>query len=173
MSGLDKIIDHITREAEDEADRIVADAQREAQKILDSGKEDVLNRVRAIEKQSEHDVSAALSRIRSASELQEKRIILQAKQDMIEAVFEKAVDRLNNLGDDEYFDILSKMVSRYASGEKGRILLSERDLARVSPEFKKACEKAEIPCLLIEVDRQMTNYEQARTMIEGLSDIVG
>ena len=40
------------------------------------------------------------------------------------------------------------------------------------PLIRKACEKAEIPCILVEVDRQMTNYEQARTMIESLSDMV-
>ncbi len=40
------------------------------------------------------------------------------------------------------------------------------------PLIKRACDKAEIPCLLLEVDRQMTNYEQARTMIEGLADMV-
>ena len=40
------------------------------------------------------------------------------------------------------------------------------------PLIKRACEEAEIPCLLVEIDRQMTNYEQARTMIEGLADML-
>ena len=40
------------------------------------------------------------------------------------------------------------------------------------PLIKKACEEAEIPCALIEVDRQMVNYEQARTMIETLRDLI-
>lgn len=40
------------------------------------------------------------------------------------------------------------------------------------PLIKKACDAAELPCLLIEVDRQMTNYEQARTMLEGFKDML-
>jgi benzoyl-CoA reductase/2-hydroxyglutaryl-CoA dehydratase subunit BcrC/BadD/HgdB len=40
------------------------------------------------------------------------------------------------------------------------------------PLIKKACEAAEIPVLMIEVDRQMTNYEQARTMLEGFRDML-
>lgn len=40
------------------------------------------------------------------------------------------------------------------------------------PLIKKACDAAELPCLLIEVDRQMTNYEQARTMMEGFKDML-
>lgn len=39
------------------------------------------------------------------------------------------------------------------------------------PLIKKACEAENIPVLLIEVDRQMTNYEQARTMLEGWKDL--
>ena len=39
-------------------------------------------------------------------------------------------------------------------------------------KIKKACDAAELPCLLIEVDRQMTNYEQARTMLEGFKDML-
>jgi len=36
--------------------------------------------------------------------------------------------------------------------------------------IKKACEAANIPCLQIEIDRQMVNYEQAKTMIQTFSE---
>jgi benzoyl-CoA reductase/2-hydroxyglutaryl-CoA dehydratase subunit BcrC/BadD/HgdB len=34
------------------------------------------------------------------------------------------------------------------------------------PLIKRACEAASLPIILIEVDRQMGNFEQARTMVE-------
>lgn len=40
------------------------------------------------------------------------------------------------------------------------------------PLIKKACEAASIPSILIEADRQMENYEQARTMIETFKEIL-
>ena len=40
------------------------------------------------------------------------------------------------------------------------------------PLIKRACAEAEIPCVLIEVDRQMVNYEQARTAIETFKDLL-
>lgn len=40
------------------------------------------------------------------------------------------------------------------------------------PLIKKACEEAEIPVLLVEVDRQMVDYAQARTMIETFKDMM-
>lgn len=40
------------------------------------------------------------------------------------------------------------------------------------PLIKKACEEANLPMILVEVDRQMENYEQVRTMIETFRDIL-
>lgn len=37
--------------------------------------------------------------------------------------------------------------------------------------IKRACEAAGIPCLNIEVDRQMVNYEQANTMIQAFKEM--
>lgn len=38
--------------------------------------------------------------------------------------------------------------------------------------IKKACESANIPCLQIEVDRQMVSYEQAKTYIQTFKEII-
>ena len=40
------------------------------------------------------------------------------------------------------------------------------------PLIKKACAQAELPITVIEVDRQMVNYEQARTAIETFRDLL-
>jgi benzoyl-CoA reductase/2-hydroxyglutaryl-CoA dehydratase subunit BcrC/BadD/HgdB len=38
--------------------------------------------------------------------------------------------------------------------------------------LKKACDKAELPIMLVEVDRQMENYEQAGTIIETFKEMM-
>ncbi|MEO1813958.1 MAG: 2-hydroxyacyl-CoA dehydratase family protein [Acetobacterium sp.] len=38
--------------------------------------------------------------------------------------------------------------------------------------IKKACEEKNIPLLLVEIDRQMTNYEQVRTAVETFREIL-
>lgn len=40
------------------------------------------------------------------------------------------------------------------------------------PIIKKACDAAGIPVALIETDRQMVNYEQARTLLEAFRDVL-
>jgi benzoyl-CoA reductase/2-hydroxyglutaryl-CoA dehydratase subunit BcrC/BadD/HgdB len=38
--------------------------------------------------------------------------------------------------------------------------------------IKSRCEEAGLPVTLVEVDRQMVNYEQARTIIETFKDMI-
>lgn len=40
------------------------------------------------------------------------------------------------------------------------------------PLIKKACDAKGIPCILVEVDRQMENMEQARTMLQTFKDMI-
>ncbi|MBQ9412017.1 MAG: 2-hydroxyacyl-CoA dehydratase [Oscillospiraceae bacterium] len=62
-----------------------------------------------------------------------------------------------------------------ASGAKGVLLVltkfcdpEEFDI----PLIRRACEKAGLPSTVIEVDRQMVNYEQARTAMETFRDML-
>lgn len=40
------------------------------------------------------------------------------------------------------------------------------------PFVKRACEAADLPCVLVEVDRQMENMEQARTMLQTFAEML-
>ncbi|MDC7300454.1 2-hydroxyacyl-CoA dehydratase subunit D [Agathobacter ruminis] len=42
-----------------------------------------------------------------------------------------------------------------------------------NPMIKDACAEAGLPCVVIEMDRQMQNYEQARTIMETFADMIG
>ena len=138
MSGLDKILEHITKEARDEADRILAEAREESDKILSSGKSEADSMAQSIAKQSEADVAAAVKRIQSTSQLKEKRLILQAKQEKIEEVFQSALSQLTQLDEKAYFDVIRKMIDRYASGEKGTISFRAADLSRLPDDIRAA-----------------------------------
>ena len=141
MSGLDKILEHISQQAQTETDGILSEAKQAADQIIASGKKEAQDMAEAIRKQSELDVAAAVSRIQSNAQLSEKRLILQAKQDKIGEIFEKAQNCLETLCDEEYMDVMRKMIIRYASGQEGQILFNSRDLARLSDEVRKTAQE--------------------------------
>lgn len=136
MSGLEKILEHINNEAAASAARIMETAKEEAARILETDKAEAARLEKQISKQSEADVAAASKRIQSAADLKEKRMILEAKQKEIDRVIDESLQRLNSLGDNEYFEVITRMVKRYSTGEKGVLKMSEKDLARVPAGFE-------------------------------------
>ena len=40
------------------------------------------------------------------------------------------------------------------------------------PIIKRECEAAGLPVALVEIDRQMVNFEQARTLLETFRDVL-
>ena len=137
MSGLEKILEHIKSEATDTADEMLRKAKAEAEKIVDAEKKDAAFRADQIKRQSEVDVTATRNRIQSAGDLKEKRMILEAKQKEIDNVFTATMDYLFNLDDKAYFEIIDRMIPRYADGIEGTIRFNAKDLARVPESTKK------------------------------------
>ena len=131
MSGIDKIIsrieqdtqavcDNVIAEAKVKADRIVADAEAQAQSIAAAGKEKTAARVADIKKRGD-----------SAADLEEKRVMLCAKQDIIAKMLREGLDKAKNLPDDEYFGLITQMVGKYSLPEDGVILFGAKDKERM------------------------------------------
>ena len=112
-----------------------------------------------------------------AAESRQYRTDAPEKDAAVEALAEKfqAMDNCSVLYDvkKKRVDLIVEESKKYGADAVLVVLTKFCDPEEFDyPLIKKACDKAEIPCLLVEVDRQMTNYEQARTMIEGLADMV-
>ena len=135
MSGIDKIIheiesntdrscDTILGTARQKADKIISDAQNEAKKIVEDGKEHTALRVADIKKRGE-----------SAADLEEKRVMLSAKQSIISQMLQKGLDQVKSLPDDEYFALIVQMIGKYSLSEDGVILFGEKDKKRLPSDI--------------------------------------
>ena len=136
MSGLDKILEHISNEAAEKAKKVIENGTAEAERILANDKAEASRLEAQISKQSELDVASASKRIQSAADLKEKRMILEAKQKEIDSVIDAAIEKLHGLSDQEYFAYLEKMLDKYSVGKEGVIRFSEKDLARLPKDFE-------------------------------------
>lgn len=135
MAGIDKIIGQIEQdtlqvcssimnEAQRKADAIVADAQARADEITAQGREKTVAHVADIKKRGD-----------SAAELEEKRVLLFAKQHIISVMLNKALEEQKNLPEDEYFALITEMVAKYSQPESGKIVFSARDKARMPADL--------------------------------------
>jgi V/A-type H+-transporting ATPase subunit E len=131
MTGLEKILKVIEDDANAHSGEIIRKAQNEADEIIKAAKQEADRKCSEMTVKSDTDVQAVLSRAESAAVLQEKKKLLDAKQQIISNVISKARNSLAGLSDSEYIDIILKMVKKYAHNKEGMILFSQTDKKRM------------------------------------------
>ena len=140
MNGLDKIIAEIAQDAKAAAEQKRSDAQAAASRALDRAREEA----KAIEadaaERSELEYKRIVARAHSTGEIAKKGVLLREKQRIIDDILKDAHVKLAGLEDQEYFAFMIRLLDKYAAGGSGEILLSQRDKARVTAEFKAAAE---------------------------------
>jgi V/A-type H+-transporting ATPase subunit E len=142
MTGIEKILKAIEADAAKNANEIIAKANMEANEIKSAALAQAEKKCAEIAKKSESDVKAVLSRADSAAELAEKKILLDAKQQLINHVVQSARNSLRDLPDTDYTDVILRMVKKYAHNEAGKIVFSSYDKKRLPRDFEKLLTQA-------------------------------
>lgn len=136
MAGIEKITDQIIAKAQSEADAIIREAQSRAADICDKANADAGRKVAEINDKSERDIKTFNERVRSAEDLNRRRTVLSAKQQIITELLDEVYEKLAKLDDGKYFDMLVTLVKQNAQAESGKIALSAKDLARIPADFE-------------------------------------
>lgn len=137
MTGLEKIVASIREEALCEAKSIVEKAKADAAGMLadEKAKSDVqCAQIEDSAKRQAEDIERAGI---SALELQRRRKLLEAKQELLTQTMEQALSELYVLPDEAYFDMLLKMAGAFAEAQNGQLLLSQKDIARCPKDFEE------------------------------------
>lgn len=137
MKGLSNILTQIENETAEKVNEVIGAANEQANKIKAESKAKAEKEAKAIISVAEVKAKDMLSRSESANELKIKRAILTKKQELINETIDKAMESIINLPDDKYFDMIIKLVKKYAHSESGgEILMSERDKKRMPKDFE-------------------------------------
>lgn len=142
MTGLEKILKAIEEDATTIANAEIAKANEKAEKILALAKQEADEKCREIIEQSKENVNSSLSRAESAANLQEKKLILKAKQEVITDVIESARKKLIMLDKEEYFKVIIKMIRKHALNKDGKIIFNASDLKRIPEGLEESIKEA-------------------------------
>ncbi len=142
-SGTDKIVESIKSEAQEKADKIIQEAEAEvaviksnAEKTAEAEKNKILDNGK---KQSD----MKYQQIISEAKMNARRAELGAKEEVIEAAFDKATEDLKaktSNNDAEYAESLIKMIEEAAielGGGDLVIHVKESDIAKVEGQLRK------------------------------------
>lgn len=146
MTGLEKIKSRILETAQKEADAIIEEANRRSEEILGNARSEAEKVVSGIRKKSASDIDNYKRRVSSSNDLYRRTEVLKSKQAVIAEVIEKAYQEICDMDRDAYFDMLEKMIEKYALADDGEICFSGKDLEAMPLGFglkiSKAAKKA-------------------------------
>ena len=135
MTGLEKMVSQILEEADASAAVTISDAEKKAAEILDEAgkKADEIRQQR--EEQSRAKVKSYDER--TAADMKRRTAVLAARQELIGSVIADACERVKNLDEEKYFEILKNMVGKYLLPKDGEICFSRKDLERMPADFRE------------------------------------
>jgi len=132
MAGAEKLIERILDEARQQAQANMEKAKKEAEAILQAAKERAEEREKIAIEKARINADEKKRRMIASAELDAKKERLKAKQEIIEDAFNRAIEKLNSLPEEQYFDILANMMAGIIRGENCEIILSGRDKERLN-----------------------------------------
>ncbi len=135
MTGTEMIKTKILEDARKRASEAEEQARREAQEILDKAASEAGQKRAEILKKADSDSQEIYRRLLSTAALEGRKELLRAKQDMIEATFQRALEKVANLPDLEYERLMEDMVVKAATGGGDELLLTTKDAQRLGNEF--------------------------------------
>ena len=165
MNGIEKLTQQITAEAQTEIDTILAEAREKADAIT---AEYAQRAEKAAAERLAKGTEAAAQReerLIAMADMERRKDLLAAKQDMVGKAFDKALEQLSSLSDEEYVAMLTKLVIAASTSGKEKLIFSQKDRTRVGKSVVLAANEAL-------GDGNLTLSEQTRPMCGGfiLSD---
>lgn len=168
MSGLDNIVEEIRNQSKQEADEILKEADVFCKDYMNKIKKDVEVEVVSIEKKALADRKLYEEKTVSGMEFLERNSILRAKQQVIEQAIDKARESIAGLNDEEYFNVLEKLLRKNVQQGNGKICFSKKDLDRIPNGFEDRVKEivAENQGELV-IDKKPANIKDGFVLVYG------
>ena len=131
MSNLNNITSKILKDAEVERDNILALAEEDRNKILAKRTKSAEETKSEVLEKAKVEAKSKKERIVSSAKLQVRNDKLTAKQTIIDEVFVKSVEALENLSDEEFITFLKTSISSMNLEGEYNLILNKKGLSLV------------------------------------------
>ena len=135
MAGLDKILDDIRAEGAKAVESVKSAAQAAYDAEMEKARQEADTQAQKILSKAQLQADDLIARADAAAALEEKRMLLSAKQDLISDVIAQAKEAFVNLPTEQYFELILKLIGQHALKREGEICFSRRDFERLPKDF--------------------------------------
>ena len=133
MKGTEKIIAHIQADAAAQADAILAQAEKQCAEIREGyerkAKDAYAEKIRAGVKANQD----RLESVERLARMEGRKSVLALKQDMVSKSFDMAVDKLVELPEEQYVELLAKLAAQASVTGDEQVVLNARDREKIGP----------------------------------------
>ena len=157
MEGIEKITAKIVQDAQAELEQLnreteekVQEIQRSAQAQADKETADALAR-------GQRAAQERLERLKSAAKMERGKLELAARQEMLSRAFDLALEKLCSLPEQEYVELLTRLVLEASSTGREQLVFSPKDRARVGKQVVVAANEAMVKNVAPELPEAITD----------------
>lgn len=136
MTSSKKILAGIAGEAKTEAEKITAEAEKQAAEITTAAKAEAETDAGKIRAAAEKKAELIINSGKSSAGLLKRDTALNCRRELIEKALNFVADTVNAYGDKDYFDFLLTLIKKEKLNGKGEVYLSVKDKARDIAAFK-------------------------------------
>lgn len=140
--GAERIIRRILDDARDRAESIKADAEKKGEAIEAEAIEKGERKKEQLLAQARKEAEEQKRRIIGVAQLEARKEMLTAKQDLLKEAFEKSMVELAGMEDEAYLKIIRGMLLKLAETGSESVIFSPRDINRITDSFLKEVNEA-------------------------------
>lgn len=141
MANIDKITDEILEEARKTAEAKLEEAKAQASEIIKNAEEECRKLKEEMAQKDEKDRKTVSERAKASAQMKKRQMILNAKQELITEILNKAYQRIFDMDDAAYFGLIEKMLQKFCLARTGEICFSEKDRKRMPDGFEQVVER--------------------------------
>ena len=160
MKGIENIAQRIREDAEQEAGVLLAEAEKRASETRAAADREAQELKDSLRREGEAEAQRQYDLLLAAEETENRKQLLAAKQERVARAFDRAVEQLCALEDEPYALLLAKLAASAAETKQEKIILNERDKARVG---SRVAEEANRLC-----GGSLSLAEETRPIVGGL-----
>lgn len=127
MNGIEKIMDRIAQDGEQKARTLIAQAQAEAEEITASYEAKAREQSAEILAAGGKQAEEYISRQKSVAQLEARKLLLSAKQEMLARAFEEAKRSMLELPEKDYVNLLVSLALRAITKGTEELVFSHSD----------------------------------------------
>lgn len=157
MEGIEKITAKIVQDAQAEITRMNQETDEKVRSIAEAAQAQADKETADTLARGQRAAQERLERLKSAAKMEQRKLELAARQEMLAQAFDLALEKLCSLPEEEYVQLLTRLVLEASTTGKEQLVFSPQDRARVGKQVVVAANEAMVKQVAPELPDAITD----------------